>query len=242
MANVLPLMNTPYRCIRNAMVDAGLLGRGRDPNSDHLMEYFPRLQDLFNRLQTKGIKLWLEQDFLLQAPVLQAGVPLYSFGPTGNVVITRPTRIKECYFQDISTALRPLIPLSRNEWNLLGTHTIQGEISQYYVDKQQFTTNLYPWLVPDAEAALGIIHVIIQNQVTSPITLVDTMNFPQEWFDTLEWNLAEIIATGQPQAVIDRCTKMADKTLEILEDWDVEDASIFIQPDPRSQYMGQRFQ
>lgn len=240
-----PLMNTPYRIIKNALFDAGLLGRGRDPNSDQLAEHLPRLQDMVNRFQTKGIKLWLEQDFLLQAPTLQAGLGLYTFGPasaSANVVMVKPTRIKECYFQDISTELRPLIPISRNEWNLLGTHTTQGEISQYYVDKQQLTLNLYPWLVPDAEAAQGIIHVILQNQVTSPINLVDTMNFPQEWFDTLEWGLADMICTGQPQAVIDRCAKNADKFLTTLEDWDVEDTSIFIQPDPRSQYVGQRFQ
>lgn len=236
--------NTPFRIITFAMRDAGLIGRTDEPTSEDYAEYMSRLNDIFNYLQTKGLKLWLQEDvsFTPVAPTSPtSGTNLYSFGPTGTVVMPRPPRIIEAYFQDQNYVRRPLIPLSRNEWDYLSTLTVQGDINSYFVDKQQLITNFWTWLTPDSNAALGEVHTLCQVQVNNVISLTDTMNFPQEWFGALHWKLAFDISVGQPQSVISLCKMNSEAYLQALEDWDVEDAATQLQPDPRSQYVANRF-
>lgn len=230
--------NTPFRIITFAMRNAGLIGRTDEPTSEDYAEYMVRLNDIFNHLQTKGLKLWLQQDLAI-TPV--AGQNLYSFGPTGNVVMPRPPRIIEAYYSDANNVRRPLVVLSRNEWDYLSTLLTEGDISSYFVDKQQFLTNFWMWLTPDAEAATGTVHTLAQIQVNNVISLTDNLNFPQEWFRAMHWTLGYEISVGQPMSVVQLCMKNSEKYLEELEDWDVEDAGTQLQPDPRSQYVAQKF-
>jgi hypothetical protein len=237
--------NSPFRCIKFAMRDAGYIGRDDEPTSDDYAEYMPRLNDVFNFLQARpGLKLWLQED-LAFSPVAPTsptqGTNLYSFGPTGTVVMPRPPRIIEAYYADSNNIRRPLVVLSRNEWDYLSTLNTQGEISSYFIDKQQLLTNFYTWLTPDAVAATGMVHALCQIQVNNMISLTDTMNFPQEWFGALHWTLGYDISIGQPQSVIKQCQMNSEKYLQILEDWDVEDAPTQFQPDPRAQYVANRF-
>ena len=86
---------------------------------------------------------------------------------------------------------------------------------------------------PDATAATGTGHLIIQQQVTIFTNLTDTISFPEEWRMALRWGLADDICTGQPQATMDRCEKRAGTYRTMLEDWDVEDAATSFAPDQR---------
>lgn len=220
------------------MRDAVYLGRGEEPNGEDYAEYMPRLNELINFEQTQGLKLWLQEDLAI-TPV--AGTNLYSWGPTGTVVTPRPPRFLEGYYSDSNQNRRPLIVLSRNEWDTLSTLSSQGSINSYFTDKQQNVTNLYLWLTPDATAATGTVHMLTQVPVNNLISLTDQMNFPLEWFIYLHWGLADQISTGQPQSVIARCAAMAEKYRVMLEDWDVEDAPTTFQPDSRMQCSGSMF-
>jgi hypothetical protein len=135
--------------------------------------------------------------------------------------------------------------ISRNEWDTLSTKTTvvgqRGSVNSFFVDKQVATMNVYFWLTPDAVAATGTAHILLQQQQPNVVGLNDTMIFGPEWFIALAWGLAHEVATGQPQSVIDRCAQMSDGYRRALEDWDVEDASTLFQPDPRTQYVGNRF-
>jgi len=230
--------NSAQRIIQFAMWDAKILGRGQEPSSEDFAEYMPRLNELVNYYQTQGLKLWLQQDIAI-TPI--AGQNLYSIGPSGNVVQPRPPRILEAYYQDSNFNRRPLIPLSRQEWDYLSTLVQQGAINSYFVDKQQFVTNFWLWLTPDATAATGTVHALEQIQVNNSISLTDQMNFPQEWFILLHWGLAEQISQGQPLAIQQVCQSMAQRYQDALEAWDVEDASTMFQPDQRSGFGSNRF-
>jgi len=242
-----PTFYTAYRAINEAMRDAGYLGSGTDATSEELARFMPRLNELANWWQTKGIKLWLEED-LSFTPV--QGYNCYQFGtqvtntvPGTYFLVAKPLRFKEGFWVDNTGNSRPLLPiLSRNEWDYLSTRTQQGAISQFYVDKQQNYTNLFLWLTPDLYSATqGQVHVVAQAQVNNVISLTDAMNLPIEWFMALHWNLASQIDQGQPKEVQDKNTQMAEMTLTALEDWDVEDASVTFQPDYRLQYQQNSF-
>lgn len=213
--------NSPERVVIYAMRNAGKLAKGASPSSEDMAENLNRLSDMINFEQTQGIKLWLQSDLSIPLVLSQA---LYTISPTGNVVMTKPTRVVDAYYQDSSSNRRPLIPMARADYIRLSNVVNTGAINSYYVDKQAASLNVYFWLAPDATAILGTAHLIIQQQATQIVSLTDTMVFPQEWFMWLQWGLADQISTGQPQAIMERCKEMAEKYRVALEDWDVEDA------------------
>jgi hypothetical protein len=223
--------NSPARIIEYAMKDAGLLQRGQLPDADQYAEYGNRLLDLINLWQTQGLKLWLQRDL---AVLLTAGKGTYSLSPTGDIVMTKPMRVLQAYSLNTSGVKRPLTIISRDEYTRLSNMSQAGALNSLFVDKQQLALVLNFWLVPDVTAALEVAHVILQYQVTNFTTLTEGIEFPQEWFIALRWGLADDIATGQPQAIMDRCTQRAMAFKNALEDWDVEDASTMFQPDQRS--------
>ena len=228
--------NTPLRVITEALRNAGKLDQESEPNSTQYATNLNKLNDLINYEQTQGLKLWLDQDIGIVAPVLTAGVALYTLGPSGTVVLPgKPLRVLQGYYQEVSGNRRPIDPpLSREEYYSLSNVITRGAITSYYVDKQQNTLNVYLWNTPDAEAATGRVGLIVQTQITQMISLTDALSFPQEWFLYLQWALAEQLATGQPIAVINRCEQMAQRYRIALEGWDVEDASTRFVPDSRS--------
>lgn len=221
---------TANRIIQYAMKDAGLLQDGDEPTSEQYAEYTNRLNDLINFLQTRGIKLWTWLD---QSVTLIAGQATYTFSPTGSVSMAKPPRAISAYFLDSSGNKTPLTPLSWDEYTRLSQVTQQGPLNSYFVNKKQLELAISFWLVPDATAALGTGHVMLQQQITNFTGITDAMNFPPEWFLTLRWGLADDICTGQPAVIMARCKEKAAMYITALEDWDVEDASTVFQPDSR---------
>lgn len=217
-----PASNTPYRAICLGLQDAGLLATGVTPSSELLAECMGRLQDLISLWTTQGLKLWLQHD--LEIPLV-AGQAMYSLKPGGDVDMAKPLRVlPQGYYLDTSSNKRPLWGISREEYTRLSRTVQTGAVSQFWVDKQVDSVDVYFWLVPDATAATGTAHVITQYQATRFISLTETLDFPQEWFLALRWGLADDVSTGQPQSIIERCRGMAASYRQALEDWDVEDA------------------
>lgn len=231
-----PAANTPFGIITDAMIDAGRLGQGQTPNSEQLAVNLRRLNDLVNYLQTKGLKLWLNEDVTVP---LVAGQAAYTFAPGGSVDMTKPLRVLEAYYLLMaSNGRRPLTQISlRDYWTLGSAGTLssnQGSVTQFLVEKLQTQMKVTFWPCPDStDASLGAVHLLVQGQVTNAISLTETMNFPQEWRMVLRWGLADELSTGQPEAIMTRCQQRAMMYREALEDWDVEDAPTNFAPDPQ---------
>lgn len=241
---VAPVRKDALYIVRQAMLNAGLLQPGNYPSSQALADYTSRLNDKFGVMQTQGQKLWLEEDLLV--PLVQGQV-LYTIGPGGNVDRVKPLRVKQGYYIEQSgTSRRPLgkdgTGLSRQEYKILSNPNEEGQIQEYYVDKQRDTLNVYFWLAPSAQAVLGEAHLIIHNQIDEVVNIKDVVDFPSEWSNALHWALAEEICTGQPEAITQRCERMAAKHVGMLQDWDVEDADTRFQPDQRMSLHSGEFQ
>ena len=228
-----PNDNTPVSIINDAYFDAGLTQEGQVPNSEQIVMGMRKLTDIINLFQTQGLKLWLMEDLPI---TLTAGTGTYTFGPAGSVAMAKPTRVIDAYYEDANHIRRPLVPLAWSEYVRLSKINQTGQLNSYFVDKQQTQLSVFFWLIPDAVAATGTAHLVLQKQVTNFITLTETMNFPIEWRIALRWALADELATGQPQAIMDRCQARAISYRTMLEDWDVEDAPTRFTPDARSQY------
>lgn len=222
-------LNTCQQIVTQAMLDAGLVQLGQSPNGEQFADCFNRLNQLITFETTQGLKLWLQRDLSI-TPV--AGQQKYSIKTGGDVNTPKPMRAIQGYYLDsTSSNRRPIYPLSWDEWMRLSQTNQTGQVSQYFVDKQQLSLDVYMWLIPDATAATGTIHLLIEGPVTNFVGLTDTMNFPNEWGVGLHWMLAADICTGQPQAVIQRCEMKAKQYLDALRNWDVEDAPTQFVPD-----------
>jgi hypothetical protein len=229
-----PALNTPFAIISDAYLDAGLLSRGEVPSSEMFVDGMRRLTDLINLWQTQGLKLWLLSD---TSVTLVAGQARYVFSPAGDVAMTKPLRVLQGYYLDSNSIRRPLNVLSWDDYlRLSQVSGNNGAVNSYFVNKLATTLEVFFWLTPDATAATGTAHVLLQTQVTNFTEVDETMNFPQEWRIALRWGLADELATGQPQAIMDRCEKRAQAYRQTLEDWDVEDAPTLFQPDSRGGY------
>lgn len=218
----------PIRIIQYAYVDAGLLPEGELPTSDKIASAMNRLNDMINLWQTQGLKLWT---YLDQSITLTAGTATYLLGPGGSIITVKPMRAIQGYYLDANSNRRPIYPLAWEEWLRLSNTTNTGQISQYFIDKQQTNLSVTFWLVPDSNAATGTAHLLIPRQITNFTGLTDTMNFPQEWFMGLRWGLADELAVGQPEAIMQRCEQRAMMYRTMLEDWDYEDAPTKFEPD-----------
>lgn len=221
-----PASNTPYAIITDAMQDAGLLQDGDEPNGEQLAKYLRRLNDIITFEQTQGLKLYLLTD---QSITLVAGTQNY----TVTVSSVKPLRVDQGYILVGSTTRRPMFPLSWNEWLLLSNINTQGTISQYFVNIQAATMTVSFWYTPDSIEAVNTAHLLVRREVTQPINLVETMEFPIEWRMFLRWCLAAELSTGQPAAIVTRCEGKSEAYRQAIEAWDVEQASTMFQVDPR---------
>jgi len=219
--------------IRMAYIDAGLIQETDEPNGDQYAIGLIRLNDVAVLMQTQGLKLWLMQDVSV---TLVSGQSVYVLSPAGDVVMTKPTRVVYGYYLDSSgTNKRPLTSISWEEWTRLPPAST-GQINSYFVDKKQTSLSVSTWPVPDATAAAGTMHLVVQNQMPQMVSLTAQHAFPMEWGMALRWMLADDMCTGQPQPVMDRCAARAAQFRTALEDWDVEDTSTYFSVDDRSGY------
>lgn len=230
------MANDARRVIDMAHYDAGLIQQGEVANTEQQTDGLARLNDMINLWQTQGLKLWLQHD--LSVPLV-AGQATYNLGPSGHVVMTKPLRVLDSSYYLGSTDNKiPITQLSRDDYMRLSRITQQGAVNSYFVDKQYNQLAVSLWQVPDTAAALGTVHLLIQQQAQNFAAVTDLVQFPAEWFIALRWGLADELATGQPAAIMERCQQRANAYRNALEDWDVEDVSTRFVVDPRVARIG----
>ena len=228
--------NTVVRLVQTAYENAKIVGLGQEPNSEQYVKGFNRLADLVATMQTEGMKIFTLNEYVLQAPTLALGVGTYSFGPTGTVVMTKPYRVEQAWFEDANGAKRPLIPLSWQEWSVLSQTSQQGSINQYLEDRQETLINIRLWQTPTADQLTGSVHILWRQQLITSANLTDDTQFPREWFLALSWMLADELCTGQNEVIQAKCAQKAAYYKDKLEGQDIEQAGVFFVPDSRGAY------
>lgn len=107
----------------------------------------------------------------------------------------------------------------------------------FYYDPQRDTGTLFLWPAPSAAVSAAN---TIQLDILRPMFVMDssanTLDFPQEWQETVVYNLATRLMAKYPvndsslaNLVIAQATALMTK----LKAWDNETASIFLQPEDR---------
>lgn len=115
--------------------------------------------------------------------------------------------------------------LSREEYFNLPNKTATGTPVQYYYDPQQAAGVMYLWPAPSTVDDVIKLTYLDELEIISANT--DTSNFPQEWTEYLVYNLAVRIAPLYGTAVPQEVLMVAAQTKELLEGWDMDDASVY---------------
>lgn len=224
--------------VTKAYQDAGIVSKLGTPSATQIQDGLDRLNDIINLWATQGLKLWLQEDINLP---LVAGQVQYALGPGGDINIAKPLSVFQAYYLTSTQSRQPLTILSRDEWTRLSQTNVLGSINSFFPDKQLnfLYVNLYN--TPDVTAATGSVHLITRVAAANFVLQTDSIGLPVEWYIALRWALADDLATSQPPEVQARCAQRAGAYRTALEDWDVEDAPTYFQPDSRIQYAGGRF-
>lgn len=216
--------------IQAAYEDANLLTIGGTPSAAQYARGLSRLNDIINLWATQGLKLWRQQEVVL---TLTANKVEYTLGPGGDVNMLKPLSVLQGFYRNPQGSRQPLTPLSRQEYMSLSQVRESGSVNSYFTNKELTRLVVSLWNPPDVTSAQGTVTLLLRQNIANLAVTADTVGFPPEWYIALRWALADELATAQPQAVQDRCAQRAGAYRQALEDFDVEDAATFFQPDYR---------
>jgi hypothetical protein len=131
----------------------------------------------------------------------------------------------------------PLNELSRQEYFDLPNKTASPSIPvSFYFDSQRDNGVLYVWPAPDTNAASDYtLEYTYLRRIDDMDVSTDDLDMPQEWLDPVIWLLADDLETEYPVNDPRLAAKIERKAIEakqILDYWDTEGASIYMQPEP----------
>jgi hypothetical protein len=221
------------------------LMRGKDPDetitSVQSASAVQVLSYLITSWQVHGLQVWLRSDSGAVTMVASDGSYTIGLGGTRDITLDRPLEIYQAWLQDSSGNRIPLTQVSENEFNLLGNTTTEGTPNTYYYHATATATpkdnttygTLKIWPEPDTTAVANYtLHFSYVRPFYTSTTTTDKLDFPQEWFNALRWNLAYQLAPsyGTPISELDRYERRAQYELEQVLGWDAEKTSLRIFP------------
>lgn len=216
--------------ISGALRVLGVIGTGDQPSPEDYQNCAQALNLYIKQLQTKGLPLWKLDT--IEVPMV-VGKRIYSIGPTGDVVHTRPLRVVMAFIRNPQGNDTVLQVISRQEYMQLGVKTSQGIPNQCYYDPKLNNGELYVFNEPNATGYT--IHLQVQLPIEDTLTPNNTPEFPSEWFNCLKFGLADQLAMeyGVVAAVRSELAQRAAKLEEMMTDWSQEEASTMFSPEFR---------
>lgn len=147
--------------------------------------------------------------------------------------IQRPLRILSARrFNFASNLDIPMNPaLSRIDYRELPNKLSTGTPTQYFYDPQIPAGNIYIW--PLEVTVVDAIKFTWMRQLQNFDTAANTPNFPQEWLDTLIFNLAFAMAPefGVPREQYEMIKEQAALYFDTVQGFDREPESVYFQVD-----------
>ena len=144
----------------------------------------------------------------------------------------RPLRVTGAFIRDIAGSNdTPIsVAMSKQEYNNTSSKGTTGTPIQVYYDPQINAGHLY--VRPEFTDANKLLFIEFQKSIEDLATAADDFDLPQEWAETLTWNLAWRLAPEYevPMAKYNQLKEMAVYTLDQLRGWDQETSSLFISP------------
>lgn len=206
--------------ITSAFINAKIYSPGETITAEDMESGLEALNLMLKTWSAKE-HLWIKSEGVVP---LVAGQVAYSVPMARRVLSVR---------RRIASIDTPMNELSREEYYNLPNKAGLGMPVSWFFDPQRSTRTLYTWLVPSAAiAAQTSLHYTYLRVIDDSDALENDPDVPQEWLETLVYNLADRLANsyGENQPTL---TQFAAFLLGQLAAQDQETTSLFLQPHNR---------
>jgi hypothetical protein len=180
-SGVTSLVLTARDVIKFALGKLNAIPIGQDPDITEMEPCILELNLMLKGWETKGPHLWRNTFSTLN---LTANTPSYS------MTADNPLRIVEMRYRYPDGHDLPMKRLSRIQYTSLPVKASNGIPTQYYFDPQENGQTLYIWPVPQV-VTTDALAFTFQRRFQIVQSLNNTLDIPQEWLDTVGYNLAE---------------------------------------------------
>lgn len=231
---------TTNQLTRNQIIEAalrklGVLALDQTPSATEYSNALISLNAMIGEFRVLGLEVWQRTNYTMS---LTNAVSSYNIGSGQTINTPYPIHLLQVVRLDANSGTKiPVDIIADYNYNLLPASTSGVPIQVTYQAKNNIGT-LKVWPTPDSYSATN---VTLQLTYLRPIeyfsSATDTADFPEEWVSALIYNLAVRMAPEYGIPLSDRqlLIREAEKYLETAEDNAFEDASFFIQPNPRNQ-------
>lgn len=143
----------------------------------------------------------------------------------------RPLRITDAFVRQVAGGSdTPCRIMSREEYNRFGDKTSLGTPVQLYYDPQVNSGTLYMYpTFPDVQQ---LVFIQVERPIDDFATVSNDFDMPQEWAEALMWNLAWRLGPSYElsSTKMNQIKELALYTYEMIDGWDQEVASVYMQP------------
>jgi len=246
-------MSSTYSINRDQIISLalrklGVLEIGDTPDATSIANASMSLNLLIKQLSMEGLKLWKNSELIIP---LTSGTTSYILGGASStlmydslaptVAITdKPLKAIQGFYRNTQSTPyvdTPLLLISKQEYNMLGSKFSTGTANTIFYDVKQLNGILYVYLTPDANAQANLqLRLVVQLPLNDISLATEVPDFPNEWMNTLVWNLADQLALeyGVPMNARQEIMQRALMYRMQATDWDVEASSTYFSPDFRS--------
>jgi hypothetical protein len=229
---------TRDQIIEAALQDLSVLEEGAQPSATALQKAAFSLNLIIKNWQIDGIKLWTIDNLTIPLTVDKT---TYTIGPSASYDINsnKPLKVIQGFLRNMSVDPYvdiPMQPLSRQEYNMLGSKFSTGTTNSYFFNPKVEYGELSVFLTPDTNTSVNYnLIIVVQRELMDMTKPTNNFDFPSEWFLALKWGLMSELASSYDKPLADRQYYDAKAKFfkDELVDWDVENASVFFVPDIR---------
>ena len=145
--------------------------------------------------------------------------------------MVRPLRILDGFVRQLSSGSDiPINTIPRENYNRFGIKTSTGPPVQLYYDPQ--INSGYVYIYPVFSNVDQLLFIEFQSPIEDFSTSTNDFDLPQEWGEALKFNLALAIAPEYEvsESKFKQIKLLADTSFDLVNDYDQENTSLFLQP------------
>jgi len=189
--------------INGALRIVGALAQGESPTAAQTTEALEALNMMVKTYQVDGMPLWAIKQYSVP---LTLSVNSYIIGVGAAINTPKPLKVIGAFLHNTSTDLDiPMRIVTRQEYNLLGNKTTEGQPVQIFYEPLNTTGVLHVFPAPDQTSATNTtITIVYQRPFEDFDTTADEPDFPQEWYEALKFGLADRLAPEYGVPIVDR--------------------------------------
>ena len=173
--------------VTSALRKLGVLAQGQTPSTENITDGSMALNMLVAQFRTFGLPLWARKTYSF-SPV--AGTSSYDIGLGETLNTPYPLHLLQAYRQDSGSTTKINMDIIPNfNFNMYPTSSGGTPIQVNYQPLSNYG-KINVWPTPDSTATSSTITLIYQAPFEYFNSSTDTMDFPEEWYMAIVYNLA----------------------------------------------------